>query len=365
MAYRVEEPVRGPEAFESTTNEAVLSQAALLLSAGAAHLGRGPVFEEDQEQRSQFPLPDLRPLAEAPPTPVAQALSSLDLSLDDHEAGPIPEVAQESPRLARELYDDPTPERAATLVEACLHSDQPVVRVAAAATVLEITEPRGRVRQILIDGLESEDELTRDLSATSLAKVDPANEALRRLVDFEDEADPSEEPHQTAVVTHGTWAAHTTWWQQGGDFFSYLDALAPPLDLHSQSFRWSGAYDQARRITAAGRLVNWLEAQQLETPDLFAHSHGATVVHLATQAGLDLDRLVMLSWPVRQDSLPAFQRIGRVLSFRVRMDLVILVDGAGQRFDHPQVDEHINGWFAHPDTHEPDYWDDHDLASLL
>jgi hypothetical protein len=162
----------------------------------------------------------------------------------------------------------------------------------------------------------------------------------------------------------------TTWWQPGGDFYVYLDGLTPPLHLHDPSFRWSGIYsDDARRL-AAQQMVAWVADQGLRQPDLFAHSHGGTVGNLATGLGLQLDRLVLLSWPVHEEWFPDFDRVQRIIDIRVHLDLVILADRGGQTFTPPpaaagKVTSHVNGWFNHADTHDPDYWNRYDLPATL
>ncbi len=49
---------------------------------------------------------------------------------------------------------------------------------------------------------------------------------------------------------------------------------------------------------------------------------------------------------------------------------MILADGGGQTFTPPpaaagKVTSHVNGWFAHSDTHDPDYWNRYGLAGAL
>ncbi len=56
----------------------------------------------------------------------------------------------------------------------------------------------------------------------------------------------------------------------------------------------------------------------------------------------------------------------RIISIRVHMDLVILVDGGGQQFSDPGIEEHVLPvWFDHSATHEPGTWEDHHVADLL
>ncbi|MGQ0848757.1 MAG: hypothetical protein ACT4OP_06515 [Actinomycetota bacterium] len=363
MDYADVEPVPGPEAFEEATSAGQLSQAAVLLSAGAAVRGR----EEQVPRASEFPLPELRALRGERRLTVEQATRYLEIGPRIHAQQFIPQVAlDQAPRLAHELYDHPDPAVAASLIEASLHSPHEVVRVAAAVAALDTTRSRGKLRQILEQGAVSLDELTRELAATGLARVDPTNRALGSLVGEGVELKKSDRPSRTAALTHGTWGSAQAWYQPGGDFYSYLAGLNPPLHLHPTSFQWSGAYSHDRRRLAAQELKAWVGAQQLTHPDFFAHSHGATVGNLATRDGLVLDRLVLLAWPVHPEWFPDFSRVGRVIDVRVRFDLVILADRGGQRFPAGSpVEEHIHGWFSHPAPHEPAYWATHGLAAVL
>ena len=268
------------------------------------------------------------------------------------------------------LVDEPEPVTAAALVEANLRSESRLVRTAAAVAALDTTGPRADVLAQLVAGATRGDALTRELGRIGVARVDPAHEVLRHLVGRPARLTGTDRPSHTAVLTHGTFAALTRWWRPTGDFYGYLDALVPPLKLHDPSFGWSGLYADGARQLAAQQLVDWIADQNLQRPDFFAHSHGGTVVNLATQRGLELDRLVLLSWPVHEQWFPDFTRVGRIIDVRVRLDLVILADRGQQTFTPPPahaavVTSHVNGWFEHGETHQPDYWDRHQLPTAL
>ena len=88
---------------------------------------------------------------------------------------------------------------------------------------------------------------------------------------------------------------------------------------------------------------------------------------LATQLGLNSGKLILLSCPVHVDKyMPDFARVGRVISIRVKYDLVILADRGGQQFTHPRIEENILPiWFDHSATHEPDTWKKYKLPTKI
>ena len=159
-----------------------------------------------------------------------------------------------------------------------------------------------------MEGASRGDALTREIGRIGVARVDPQHPVLRRLVGRPSRLTGTDRPSHTAVLTHGTFAALTRWWQPNGDFYTYLDSLVPPLKLHDPSFRWSGLYSDGARQLAAQQMADWVVDQNLQQPDFFAHSHGATVANLATHRGLQLDRLVLLSWPVHDEWFPELRQ---------------------------------------------------------
>jgi hypothetical protein len=353
-------PVPGPDAFTARGRDARLSQAAIVLSIGAAAAG----VPERVDRPAAIGLPgDLAACGRPDPIPVAEATAALD-------GGSRRVPPTTSAQLMVRLQDEPDPLTAAALVEANLRSDSRLVRTAAAVAALDTTGPRDDVLAQLVAGATRGDALTKELGRIGLARVDPQHEVLRHVVGRPARLTGTDRPSHTAVLTHGSFAALTLWWRPGGNFYVYLDSLVPPLKLHDPSFGWSGLYSDGARQLAAQQLVDWVADQNLQRPDFFAHSHGGTVVNLATRRGLELDRLVLLSWPVHEQWFPDFTKVGRVIDIRVRLDLIILADRGGQTFTPPpehagQVTSHVNGWFEHSDTHEPDYWERHQLPAVL
>jgi len=361
-------PIPGPDAFLGRSRDAHLSQAAIVLSIGAAAAGE----PERVDSPTEVGLPpDLAPLGRPEPILLEEAAAPLNVDISDHLArrgGPVSPAT--SVELMARLVDQPEPITAAALVEANLHSPSRLVRTAAAVAALDTTGPRDDVLDQLVEGASRGDALTREIGRIGVARVDPQHPVLLGLVGRPSRLTGTDRPSHTAVLTHGTFAAMTRWWQPNGDFYTYLDSLVPPLKLHNPSFRWSGLYSDGARQLAAQQLAEWVVDQNLQRPDFFAHSHGATVVNLATHRGLQLDRLVLLSWPVHDQWFPEFANVERIIDVRTRLDLVIIADGGGQTFTPPpahagKVTSHVNGWFEHSDTHEAAYWERHGLPAVL
>jgi pimeloyl-ACP methyl ester carboxylesterase len=369
MAQRqARRPVPGPRAFAEQGRNARLSQAAIVLSVGAA--ARGEPDRVDSPEEIGLPA-DVARLGRTELIPVAEAAEPLGIDLSTHLTDRSVRVGPSTTAdLMTRLLDDPEPVGAAALVEANLHSDSRLVRTAAAVAAIDTTGPRDDVVAQLVEGATRGDRLTREIGRIGLARVDPQHAVLSRLVGSPSPMTGTDRPSHTAVLTHGTFASRAQWWQPGGDFYDYLNGLVPPLKLHDPSFRWSGAYSEEARQLAAQQMVAWVTDQNLQQPDVFAHSHGGTVANLATRLGLQIDRLVLLSWPARDRWFPEFANVRRIIDIRVRGDLVILADLGRQTFNPPpehanKVETHVNGWFEHSDTHEPDYWEQYDLPDEL
>jgi hypothetical protein len=240
------------------------------------------------------------------------------------------------------------------------------VRVAAASSYFDLSDQPSRMLEVLVRGTYSYDELVRDLAATALARVAPEHP---RLFDLTKPAPlAGGEPTRTSLLVHGTYARNASWWQPLGDFHLYLAAVRPDLYGAADQFSWSGGYSDAARALAAVELQNWAGARNLAGLDLFTHSHGGSACMLASQAGMSIGKLVLLSCPVHFPKyMPRFDRIaGGVVSVRVHLDLVILADGGGQRFNHPQIRENVLPvWFNHSATHDRATWQRHNVPAML
>ncbi len=382
---RVEKPVPGPEAFRKTSQAAIQSQAALLLTLGRQLRGddqalRARAFAAGlesavepipQDDLAEFPIPTLRPTGER--LGVRNVSSSLTarfgpaLMKTPIGGGEIKAVHRSTAKLAEQLFEEPTTETAAQLLEASLRHPEELVRVSAASSYFEISTQPQRLIRILVDGTRSEDQLVRNVAATALARVAPEHSRLRALTKSQP-TKTKKKPSHTSLLVHGTFARTATWWQPGGDFHGYVLAnVRPDLYGAEDRFEWSGAYSDAARALGAIQLRNWVNARGLSALDVFGHSHGANIMMLATQNGLTARTLVLMSCPVHIPKyIPDFTRVTRVVSIHVHFDLVVLADRGGQRFNHPNIEEHVLPlWFDHSATHDPAVWRSQNLKAVL
>jgi pimeloyl-ACP methyl ester carboxylesterase len=172
------------------------------------------------------------------------------------------------------------------------------------------------------------------------------------------------------MLVHGTFARTETWWQPRPEynFHAYIKFEVRP-DLYSapDRFEWTGGYSDRDREDGAQSLAAWAVQRQEQGIALFGHSHGANVTLRATHYGLRNEKLVLLSCPVHLPKYePLWANVNDVVSVRVKADLVIMLDGGGQRFRHPRIRENVLSlWFNHSATHEPDVWRSHGVPSMI
>ena len=267
---------------------------------------------------------------------------------------------------ATALYKRPSLENAAQLLELSLQHPRLLVRIAAASTYHTVTSEPVRGVDTLLKGLASQDDLEKDLAATALARIDPGHDALRKLTRLRRLRARRRRTH-TATMVHGTWAANGTWWRPAGDFYEFVRTFRSDLYSGNDLFRWTGGYSDGARAQAAQTLKQWVAGKGFAGLDLFAHSHGANAAMLATQLGMRAGKLILLSCPVHPHKyFPEFANTTRVISIRVKLDLVILADRGGQKFKHPKIEENVLPiWFIHSASHDPQVWQDHNVRAKI
>lgn len=377
--HDITEPVPFTEAFAREDPDAVHSRAAALLLLGAQMEEEPVAFSIRAGMRGSVgpgdmaPPEDVEPLRVPVMEPTGERMTRERVRgyLAEQMAMAPEEIAEPGPErlaeLAARVEERPTVPMAAAMFEACLHDPHELVRVAAAIAYLEAAADPLEMMPTLVAGTWSDDPTVRDLAATGLARFMPEHP---RLAEMREPAPGGAEgePAHTALLVHGTFARDGQWWRPGGDFHRYLlRDVRPDLYAAADRFDWSGGYSDAARALGARDLAAWVRQRGLEGLDLFTHSHGGSCAMLASQQGLGLGQLVLLSCPVHARKYsPEFGRVREVVSIRVRLDLVILADRGGQRFRDPRIRENVLPiWFRHSDPHEPDVWRRHDVPALL
>lgn len=388
MAYeRVTKPISGYEAFGQVGDAAILSQAAFVLSLGnqlrgtpqarAARTRAVGITATDEllpsEDQAVFPLPTIPATAQRFSPDKLRAAANRAAGMQDYRARYRASASDaEAARvaygaLARSVYETPTSEAAATLLNECIFHDHELVRTAAAAAYCTHAADPQPLVDLLAKATRSKDALIRDVAATALARFYPGHEALAALR-VSRPTRTRRPPSHTSLLVHGTWAAGEPWWQPGGDFHSYvLSDVRPDLFSAGNRFEWSGGYSDAARASAGVDLNNWVNSQGLDGLQIFAHSHGGSVAMLTTHNGTNMGKLVLLSCPVHEDKyMPDFNRAPDVVSIRVHADLVILADGGRQRFRDNRIRENVlSCWFNHSLTHDPKTWKDLNVLNML
>ena len=375
-------PFQGVAAFAHIGEDTTPSQAAVLLSLGAQLRGghaplqaraaalrrKGYVAVEPEKA---FPVPRLRGVDGPIPFDECRArlkrLHGYALRARRVAAADEGRYAVAYRDCAQHLFDKPVAANAADLFALCLDHPRALARIAAAIASLPLTSRPEENLKALVQGVQSDDELERELAATGLARYAPAHPALRRFARVRPARRVSKPP-ETLMLVHGTWATEQPWYQPGGDFHTFVKGLRNDLYDLPDFFRWSGDWSDSGRDAGAVSLKQWVTKRNEQGLDLMGHSHGANVILKATTLGLRVGKAILLSCPVHVDKyFPNFANLTTpVHSVRVHADLVILADGGGQRFRHPDILETVLPiWFDHSASHDPQVWQKHKVAQAI
>lgn len=381
-------PFKGAAAFAAITEEHTPSQAAVLLSFGqqlrggtkpllvrAAARRRQGYVEPEPEGDAAFPVPKLKGIgAPIPFDESRERVQKLHAYKPQARAVSARAPARYSTYerayrdAAERVFDKPQATNAADLFALCLDHPKALVRIAAAIASMPLTTRPQQNVKVLVEGLRSQDDLERSVAATGLARLYPEHPALRKISKGKTAAKRVRKPPETLMLVHGTWASDAAWYRPGGDFHQFIKGLRPDLYSAPDFFQWTGGYSDGARLDGATKLKQWVEQRHEQGLDLMGHSHGANVILKATDLGLSIGKAVLLACPVHVDKyFPNFANLtAPVFSVRVRMDLVILADGGGQRFRHPQIKEIVLPiWFDHGAARDPQCWQDHNVAQKI
>ena len=254
-------------------------------------------------------------------------------------------------RAALETWQRTGDARQLTRVAEALRSENPDTRYAAmyALTAAGPTAVPPLVRSLddsrarwpalrVLHDLAPPDMKTKDSVQKLLGTADArvrhlAHRTLRRVIG----AAPPEEVWQrmTSVsgraaslttIIHGTWAEDDPWWRWPDRLPTYLDSVTHDVYRGADPFHWSGDNTHDAREKAARALITWLAEHPVDRVRLVAHSHGGNVVFKATElasAGeIQINLLVLLGTPMRDDYLPDLGKIRKVLNVYSEDDVV-------------------------------------------
>ena len=387
-------PGSGWEAFAWRGRVATWTQVALLIGLATQLRGRHELLDELGQDRRTLGLPYVPPL-ERPVTAahlngVAKEFRVAPLSAGPRRSRRLRSRATEPALPERRDPNDSTSDRrrgsqrdwirragplsdrnslwtavqnangeaALALLLAAFETGPTETQVAAAAGLAVLMDaPLLEIASVLRTAARGDDENMRHLALTALAQSIPDDPILRPGAD-DDQRDPPE-AIRTSVLVNGTFARWKgRWWRPGGSFHAYIKSdVSKDLYGGGDYFRWPGGYTDDSRHAGAEDLVRWCNAKGVDTLDtVYAHSHGGSVVMLATRLGLRVRQLVLLSVPVHAHLLADWAMVGRAVSFRARFDPVVLLDGGGHYFSPPVREQHLPIWISHSATHEPRVW---------
>ena len=385
------DPIPCPAAFREGGEAARCSQAALLLVLGIALRREYAPLLSTLVEQPPFELPNLRPVD----GPVSQERFERVMT---QVTGELREVPANRVRLiaAEALYRDSGEHRnadsALRLLAASLLESDDLVRVARAVSTLDLVETPIVVLKILVNAaLRSPSHAVAAIATSALARVERdlhrwprlARQLVRmarRRIPFRWRSRDFSVSRQTTSVDNSVCLVHGTlfvpvgrrpdeWWKPGtGDFHMYLKT-GPRPNVYSGAdyFFWSGGWFDDARSEAVEKLSRWVRDRRYSELDVFAHSHGANIAMLATRH-VKIRQLVLLSCPVHWSLYqPDFSNVSDIVSIRIRWDLVIMADRGDQRFDHPQVREHVLPmWFGrHDSSRRSSTWQSRNLARYL
>jgi hypothetical protein len=387
-------PIIGFDAFRSDSESARRSRAAQYLAMSAYAFGGPDLAAAVQEDGDHLDIPHV---AAEPYDELAarygRSQSGLDrrtmMELRHHTRGGF--LGRTTPFDAEALWSQISQHHQPSTLLALLNAVQQSstasqLEIAAAASSLAAFS-RGELALstgILERLTASNDVLVREIALRSLdpdflAPVplppQPSPEAVIRTI------------RPVSATIHGTWAlvVDNGWHQPGSPMHSVLRQHATRnLYADTDYYRWSGAYSDYARATAAAELGQWCDRVAPDTPldTVYAHSHGGNVALNAAAQGTPIRLLVLLHTPANrrpdEEWAAIRQNVRGVIAMHTRLDLVLLADSLRTRqnrlrFD-PQKLPHFpvvrhwkarDAWFSHSRFITVDTWERFKLADLV
>ncbi|WP_339713479.1 hypothetical protein [uncultured Sneathiella sp.] len=380
MAIENVSPVHPDVSFSEPSQHNLDSGITLLLVLGGLYgFARNGLIDELSNFKEEFPVPQASPGHIFNFNAHAEQFGRYNIPLPvvaDYISGNFDQYAEKRNKILSELiqalYRDPTAELACDIILLALGHASELVRTAAAVSFLDVFDNISLgMRQLLSILMSNANNMAVEIAETALRKF--ANVASVRFGPPPNAPDApiNDVAGTSSLIVHGSHFAFVggkigNWWRSGGDFHTYLKANHRP-NLYSlpDAYTWSGGYSDHARNLAAIELNQWVANRGISNLDIYAHSHGGSVVMWATHLGLKVNNLFLLSCPVHKSHyLPEFSRVGQITSYQVKLDWVILADGGGIYFKEKNIIDHpIPKWFrSHTDTHDRHIWEKYNLG---
>jgi hypothetical protein len=343
--------------------------AAYLLLAGALFV-RGVTEEEGNEV-----IPAEEDLREAGiKRGIYQLIAPRDRVFSEYAPGEN-FTAGELAHLVTEANEAGIPELAARAVAYGTHSDDELIRVCALGSAVEFFNPStldlpGHIVWLLRNARQRQ---TFELLSTLLARVWSSSIAVAtpqaRITPWRGGITPG------LMTIHGTvlplsrencpdWSV-----PPHGPLFQYLASIRKDIYNQPDYYRWEGGYTDYAREVAIQNLFDWIDRRKLYGIDVVAHSHGCNVVMGSTLKGASYRKMVLMNCPVHWNNyrLLAAAITNEVISVRIKFDLVILMDRAGQRFPPKTIQERVLPlrYTGHGAATQPKTWQREKLDAYL
>lgn len=378
MADQINEPINPIQAFTQDGEASLASQITFYMLLGALFgEGRASVRRDAERVREQFPLPEVKERFRLDLNEYLNTFSERyalpDPRVPSAEWGEDEEINARrrniSNDLVNKIYHQPSADSVADLILLGINDSNEFISVASAISFVDIFDNIALAVSRLIQIIDEHfDELAGVIAQTALMRLG-VQHFMSSLGDGRSEATGA--PRSSTLLIHGSNFGFVgskigDWWKPGGNFHSYIKTNhCHNLYSKPDFYTWSGGWSDHARQLAAVDLRDWANKRKLGKIDILAHSHGGNVVMWATQLGLEINNLILLSCPEHLNYYqPEFSRVANVVSYQIQLDWVILADGGGIYFNDPRIDDRVqNKWFRqHTDTHDPAFWQAYGLS---
>lgn len=180
------------------------------------------------------------------------------------------------------------------------------------------------------------------------------------------------------IIVHGTFAATSTWWQPGSNFWAHVNSFTQNVYSGLSPFFWTGNNNHRDRVKGAHDLHSWCQKHSSGEIDIIAHSHGGNICLYASSLGLKIRKLILLGTPIRLEYLPVLKNINEIHNIFSTGDLVQKPGTFPNRrsegrtlsdslniINHRAEDNGHGSNPGHSELHEPATWNASNLNRIL